>query len=947
MAGGERFVGRRDELALLGRRLADARAGQGSVILVTGPAGIGKTGLVVEFLATVDDAAVGWGGTTADEGMPPMWPWVRAVRGWAAPSAALASALAGDAAQQYGSAEEAAAATFAADTQVIDALEERARSAGALVIVLDDLHRADRPTLRLLDRLAAEAPRLPLLVIGTCREGPLLGRSGRAEELHLGPLGVEDATAFLSRAVDRPDPSAVRKAAHLSGGSPLFLRTLSRVAVAELRGQRTWDDTIGVAPEFRNLVLAAMSSAGSEAAADVGSLSVLGLEADLDLVARLIGADTVASAVERLLPAVPAGLVELRTHLPGHDGATAGSTVRFAHALVRDAAYASLPPQRRGTLHRMAAELIEPLAMGRDDRAGEVAGHWIRAGEPDRAVTWAVRAADAARAAGAYEQAASQLELALDAIDRTGSTRIDAALDRAELLLDLARVRYLGGDLGPSLRTCGSAADEGERTGRPDVVARAAITVQGIGHPDANRQIQRLCRRALAALDDTTAADLRARVASQLACTLMELGATDEAEHWTNRALTDAAASGDPNAELDAIRARVTLRWRSADDAEVHALGGRAVELADTTQRPLARLWAHAWRCDIAVRRAEMAAVRVELGELQNLADRTGLPLVRWHLLRRQASLAGLTGNFEACRRLGLQAMDLAESWQDDSMRYTHLARTVHLALLRGDPADIDPQWTDFVGNIDGMPPVAHAIIAAALLLVGRADEARLIYEELMPALGSARTIQDAAAVSFLYHLALAFDDAPGCARIRNWMAEFFEPSLAIGDGTVVYVGSLARILGQLALAAGDPVAAAEHFRAGLTVDEALGARPYVAEGRLGLARALNATGDVERAIDLARAAAAEARRLDMPALVHAAQAFLSGAAAGARAADPLTDREREVLALVAQAMSNREVAQRLVLSERTVESHVRNILAKTGLTRRSELIRWYRDRDR
>jgi DNA-binding NarL/FixJ family response regulator len=94
--------------------------------------------------------------------------------------------------------------------------------------------------------------------------------------------------------------------------------------------------------------------------------------------------------------------------------------------------------------------------------------------------------------------------------------------------------------------------------------------------------------------------------------------------------------------------------------------------------------------------------------------------------------------------------------------------------------------------------------------------------------------------------------------------------------------------------------------------------------------------------VDLARTAAAEARRLDMPGLLRAADAFLTDAAAEARAEDPLTPREREVAGLVAQALSNREVARTLVLSERTVESHVRSILAKTGLTTRTELTRWY-----
>ena len=92
--------------------------------------------------------------------------------------------------------------------------------------------------------------------------------------------------------------------------------------------------------------------------------------------------------------------------------------------------------------------------------------------------------------------------------------------------------------------------------------------------------------------------------------------------------------------------------------------------------------------------------------------------------------------------------------------------------------------------------------------------------------------------------------------------------------------------------------------------------------------------------MELARAAAAEARRLDMPGLLRTADTRLADPAAEARAEDPLTPREREVAGLVAQALSNREVARTLVLSERAVECHVRSILAKTGLTTRTEAVR-------
>jgi DNA-binding CsgD family transcriptional regulator len=533
----------------------------------------------------------------------------------------------------------------------------------------------------------------------------------------------------------------------------------------------------------------------------------------------------------------------------------------------------------------------------------------------------------------------SYLELALNAAEHHGA---QADADRAELLLDLGRMQYLAGHIGPSLRTCQRAAEEGERTGRPDVVARAAITVQGIGSPVVNVAIAELCRRALTALDATSASDLQATVEAQLACALIELDALDDAEHWSRRALVDAEASGDPNAELDAIRARVMLTWRPTQDEEVYKLGGRAIELSESTQRPLARLWAHTWRSDVAFRRADMAEVRLEVREIQKLAERTGLPLVRWHLLRRQASLAALTGNFEVCRRLGRQAAELAASWQDVSVQYTHLGQTVCLALLRGDPTDVNPLWMEELSEIGDRPPVARAVVAAALHLVGRDDEARAIYEPLVPALAAARAPQDAAVLAYLPHLALAFDDVASCRTMRDWLAATYGGSPAVGSGTVFYYGSVARILGRLALGANEPAAAVAHFEEGLAVDEALGARPYLAEGWLGLAQALFATAEVGRGIEIARRAAAEARRLDMPGLLRAADAFLVEAAATARTADPFTKREREVLALVAQAMSNRQVANALVLSERTVESHVRSILAKSGLTSRTELVRWY-----
>jgi len=308
--------------------------------------------------------------------------------------------------------------------------------------------------------------------------------------------------------------------------------------------------------------------------------------------------------------------------------------------------------------------------------------------------------------------------------------------------------------------------------------------------------------------------------------------------------------------------------------------------------------------------------------------------------------VAALTGGFDGCRQYAAQAAEIAAAWEDETVRGTEFGQAVCLALLRGDPADLGPGWTAYADDPSKVPgtarAIAHSCLAACLLLAGRPDEARVLYQPLISNVSAMQRELLNASMFNLTAIARGLNDAAGCRALREMLITVYGRAPALGAGTVFYGGSVARMLGELDLCCGEYADAVRHLEEGLGVDSMLGARPYVAHGRMGLAHALSATGDLPRAVELARAAAADARRLDMPGLLRAADAFLADAAATARAEDPLTTREREVAELVAQALSNREVARALVLSERTVESHVRSILAKTGLTSRTELTRWY-----
>ena len=936
----DRLVGRREELAFLRRRLADARQGSGRVVVVCGPAGIGKTRLIEELvsgaeIAGTDDLAIGWGAALADSGMPPLWPWTRALRALPEPRGAIAAVVAGGVQGEFGTAEDAAAAAFATDTAVIDALEAHVAHSDTL-LVLDDLQWADGASFRLLKRVAAEIRRLPLLVIAAHRDPAhvalqdLLARAG-TEVVHLHPLSSQEAETLLATAVDGVDPAAARQAAARSGGSPLYLRTLAQVAGEQLRGQASWAETTD-APEFRHLVSAAMRAAGPIASTAVEAASVLGTEAPAWLLAGVLGEESVAEVVALLRPAIPAGLIEISS-APGEE-------IRFAHALVRDAAYASLTPSRRADLHQRAAELLEPLAVGHDARAGIVARHWDRAGRGDRAVEWAIRAADAARAAGAYDEAAAYLTLALAASQPSPGSPVDLDVDRAELLLDLARSQYLGSHVEESFESCERAAREGERTGRPEVVARAALVIQGIGGHVLNQQLVSLCRRALSLLDGDAPEELRARVEAQLACALFEIGNHAEAVPWSAIALRHAADSGDVNAELDAIRARATLTWLPGSDEELLELGRRALELAGSTGRPLVELLAHVWRSDAAVRLGDLAGAFHELSEMQALAERTGLPLARWHFLRRTATLSALVGDFARCRRSANEAAAIAEDWHDESLSRTHLGMMVSLCLLRGDATDLPADWSNLASVMTDLPPAAQAVVAAAFTVAGRREQATAAFQMLIRIVDRLEGL-NLAALPPLIEIAPLLGSPDECRALRAVVSATFRDTPIAGAGTVWYQGSVARVVGELDVCCGDYEAAVAHLEEGLAVDTKLGARPYTVCGRLAMARACWGTGDLARTIELARTAAADAQQLDMPGPFRDAESLLAEARAAARAADPLTPREREVAELVGQALSNRDVASRLVLSERTVESHVRNILTKTGLRSRTELTRW------
>ena len=281
---------------------------------------------------------------------------------------------------------------------------------------------------------------------------------------------------------------------------------------------------------------------------------------------------------------------------------------------------------------------------------------------------------------------------------------------------------------------------------------------------------------------------------------------------------------------------------------------------------------------------------------------------------------------------------------QDPSGAGLSYSFAVWLAVVRGDPAEIPADFFDVVAAAPPIP-VVRAGLAMGLLVSGRTDEAQAVYETLrqLPADGD-RDVRNVGAFAQILDLIVAFRDTETARAYYDLLVPHSAEAGAAGTGLVVVFGSPDWPLGRLAGLLGRTEQALEHFARAAAVNARLGARPLVVLTRLDWADTLKAraTGaDLAQARVLARDAAVEARRLDMPGPADRAGRLARELEQAIAAANPLTRREREIAELVSDGLTNRAIADRLVLSERTVEGHVRSTLAKLQLTNRTELAAW------
>lgn len=919
------LFGRTAALALLDGARRDALAGSGRLVLITGEAGIGKSALAQQAVqaAQADGFRIARGFAVDDPGAPALWPWKRVGRDIPQIAAALAAVTAGG--------EPDDAARFRLGEAVSETVAQVAAPDG-LTIVLEDAHWADSASVWILKHLTLELMSARAMVVVTAREtagtpfaaahADLL-RNACSVPVPLGGLSAESVAQWLS-ATDGTQgwlphlPDVVAR----TRGNPFYIRTMTS-APPPGSGTTTLDHWLVDRAGLRSVLVAPLLGLSDDARQTVGTAAVFGerLSPALLAAARKYPTERIS---DHLADAVRAGLL--------HFGSTG---LAFRHAIVRDAICAEMPDDDRSNAHAGIARAMDDT--GDESLVGPAAGHWDRAAGPEAAARCRDRATLAAAIAArdlAHDRAVEFARMSL---------RHSRELDEpdhmlAEQTVALARYEWAAGLLPDALSSCARAVELADAGGRPDLLAEAALIPQGIGSVDVSRFTAGMCRRALDRLPGGDSA-LRARLLGQLAVAAADEAVDSTAGPLSAAALAMARRADDPRAELETIAARhFVLCYPQAID-ERAALAGRALELADAA--PMGRLWGLLWRSDIALQRGDLDDWDALNDDIDTLAVRTGSPLARWHSRRMRALRLAQSGEFAPAIDQAAEGRRIAEGVGDISMIGMYYAFRVQLAIIRGTDDDVTRDVLVMLEKAPRMPLITISRAQIELKLGRRSAAESTIaglrdLPERMP-LGP----RWMGSLGLLGPLAAELGDTELARRCYLTLAPIGTWFWADGGGTPFAGGSIELLLGRMAHATGDVESALGHFRRAADANLRIGARPFTAMAQLGWASCLADLGRrAAEGTEQAAAALTEFQALDMPGPARAARQLLDRMS-DAQGDSALTARESEIADLVADGLSNKDIAGRLFLSVRTVESHVRSALAKLQLTTRTELAVW------
>lgn len=587
-------MGRGRELDALGRALSEVEQGRGKLVVLAGEPGIGKTSLAdaTTALAEARGFAVHWGRCWESGGAPAYFPWLGVLSSMALAldDATLALAL-GEGASvladllpelrqrlppvSTGAPPPPEEARFRVFRAIVALARERARlEPHGLVIVLDDLHAADRSSLLLLHFLSRELRGLKLMLLATYRDvearmdaetSELIARIGReGTSFALTRLASADAADLVSAHGGPVGERVSERILARAQGNPLFLEEMLRLLAEQ--GPESID--AGVVPHgVRDVIGQRLGRVSAETRSLLELGAVSGDELDPWLVAAASGADD-AAVSSAFGEAGRAGIVVER-----------GERRRFGHALFREVLYRELSTERRRELHaRIGDALRRSVPPGTAPPHAKLAHHALE-GPPELlslGVEHALAAAQRAQELLAYDDAVETLERAL----ATVTARENPPALRASVLVALGEASIRRGDGTTGKRHCREAAAIARTLGDSRLAARAALTygrVFAFGNVDP--LLVGLLEDSLETLPAEEGA-LRARLLGRLAAALQPSTHIEEPLAVARDAIGTARSLGDKHTLLDVLHDSISAMMDCTDPAEARALNLEAEALS-------------------------------------------------------------------------------------------------------------------------------------------------------------------------------------------------------------------------------------------------------------------------------------------------------------------------------------------------------------------------------
>jgi hypothetical protein len=830
------FAGRRSEQQTLAATLNDAATNGRRAAFVTGEPGIGKTRLVSEFAqhahATGADVLAG---RCDDDLSLPYQPFVEALEHLVehAPAIMLERHVA-----QYGDsiarlvpalAAHAAPGTPASGDpseseryvlfRAIEGLLSAASQARPLVLVLEDLHWADVPTLKLLKRLLTSPRSFPLMLVSTCRvDGLATDHPLRAllADLHREPhvlrlalTGLEDAeVAELllgvgDQPLERSDHELARTLEAGTNGNPFFITELVRSlgesgALVTEDGRLSLSEGVDLTAQLPVSISETLARRLDRLPDDVGQYlgvaAVAGVEFGLELVSEVEG---VLAERDWIGSAVQSGIV---IELPGQP-----DRFRFVHALMQRYLLRELGPARQAELHRQIALAIERRGATGGSQLAELAEHCLNAVgvEVDTAIRYAMLAGDDALGKLAPDQARRWYDESLELLAR-GHEAHDS--QRCELLIRRGEAERQAGDRR-FRETLLEAAEIARRTGDEARLVRAALAnTRGMqsdtGIIDRGR-VETL-DSALAIVRDAESPE-RARLLAMQAAELMYSREWERRVQMSNEALAIARRVQDP----DALSAVLNMRFvtllapETLDERRNNTV--EAVAVAERLSDPLIRFYAYHWRAYACIEAGDIVGARSWVARETDIADRFRQPTTLWLRRADEANLAIVAGKLELADQLATAALEIGSNSEPDSL-VCYAAQQTSIAFERQTLAELVPLLERAVLDNPGVPGF-RAPLALALVAASRRDEAARLVAQAM-ASEFRELPHDVAwlAVACIYaQVSASLEDSAAAAvlypMLEPWAEQIAFPAFGVWGPVAMYLGSLALVLGDIAAA--------------------------------------------------------------------------------------------------------------------------------------------------